>query len=70
MNEQDVKVGNIVRYKNGIARHVYEIVNTSACIKIGNKRYNIIIYKPLYKNNYELFARPINAFVKCFTLVK
>lgn len=70
MDRKDVQVGNIVRFKNNINNNTYVITSTTAYAKIDNKWIDIIVYTHLYKQDYKLFARPIDDFIQYFELVK
>lgn len=70
MDKKDVQVGNIVRFKNNINDNIYVITSTIAYVKIDNKWIDIIVYAHCYKQDYKLFARPIDDFIQCFELVK
>lgn len=57
MNSEYLNVkGTYVHYKN---RQRYEVVGIALQTETEEK---LVIYKPLYKNDYELFARPYDMF--------
>ena len=57
LSSHDSLRGIYVHYKNG---QRYEVIGTALHTETEDM---LVIYKPLYENEYELFARPYDMFV-------
>lgn len=49
------------KYRHNKSGRLYEVVGTALQTETSEM---LVIYKPLYKNEYELFARPVAMFTE------
>ena len=71
MKVEDIVIGQKVIRISSNARTIYEIVETSVRMQIGNTKANGIAYKPIDSSatNARLFVRAIDDFMDNFKVI-